>query len=166
MAGLENQGDLWVLHLGLDLLSPIVCTGLWTLSLTSVQHLGSRDPHLTKLQLAPFGTFYGSPKPHSRISLGLQERELEWLGEQNTSIRNHIYLHVMICCIRLCALPLWHYPPSPFKIWGAGTLFDKISFRLSYENDDGVNKESEKMLYSRYDRTRRDKLLKLFNRPF
>jgi hypothetical protein len=33
MAGRENQGELWVLTLGLDLLSPILCAGFRTLSL-------------------------------------------------------------------------------------------------------------------------------------
>ena len=40
MAGRENQGDLWDLTLGLDLKLPIVCAGLRTLSLASVQKLG------------------------------------------------------------------------------------------------------------------------------
>ena len=51
MAGQENQGDLWGLTLGLDLLPPTACAGFRTLSLASVQNLGSRDPHLTKLAL-------------------------------------------------------------------------------------------------------------------
>jgi hypothetical protein len=52
MAGQEIKGDLWDQSLGLDLLQPpIVCAGFRTLSLASVQNLGSRDPRLTKLDL-------------------------------------------------------------------------------------------------------------------
>ena len=51
MAGWENQGDLWVLSLGLDLQPPIVCAGFRTLSLASVQSLGHRDASLMKLAL-------------------------------------------------------------------------------------------------------------------
>ncbi len=51
MAGQEIEGDLWDQSLGLDLLAPIACAGFRTLSLASVQHMGSRDPHLTKLAL-------------------------------------------------------------------------------------------------------------------
>ena len=51
MAGQENEGDLWEQSLGLDLLPPTVCAGFRTLSLASVQNLGSRDPCLTKLAL-------------------------------------------------------------------------------------------------------------------
>ena len=51
MAGQENQGDLWGLSLGLDLLPLTVCAGFKTLSLASVQNLGSRDPGLKKLAL-------------------------------------------------------------------------------------------------------------------
>ena len=51
MAGQEIEGDLWDQSLGLDLLPPIACAGFRTLSLASVQNLGSRDPHLTKLAL-------------------------------------------------------------------------------------------------------------------
>ncbi len=47
----ENQGDLWVLPIRLYLLPSIMCPGLWTLSLASVQSLGSRDPRLKKLAL-------------------------------------------------------------------------------------------------------------------
>ena len=43
MAGRENQGDLWVLSIGLDLQLPIVCAGFRTLSLASVQSLGHRQ---------------------------------------------------------------------------------------------------------------------------
>ncbi len=53
MAGQEIEGYLWDQSLGLDLLAPIVCAGFRTLSLASVQNLGSRDPHLTKLALYP-----------------------------------------------------------------------------------------------------------------
>jgi hypothetical protein len=42
MAGQEIEGDLWDQSLGLDLLPPIVCAGFRTLSLASVQNLGSR----------------------------------------------------------------------------------------------------------------------------
>ena len=49
MAGQEIEGDLWGQSLGLDLLPTIVCAGFRTLSLASVQNLGSRDPRLTKL---------------------------------------------------------------------------------------------------------------------
>ena len=51
MAGQEIEGDLWDQSLGLDLLAPIACAGFRALSLASVQHMGSRDPHLTKLAL-------------------------------------------------------------------------------------------------------------------
>ena len=55
MAGQEIEGNLWDQSLGLDLLPPIACAGFRTLSLASVQNLGShapsRDPHLTKLAL-------------------------------------------------------------------------------------------------------------------
>ena len=51
MAGQEIEGDLWDQCLGLDLLPPIACAGFRTLSLASVQNLGSRDPRLTKLAL-------------------------------------------------------------------------------------------------------------------
>jgi hypothetical protein len=51
MAGQEIEGDVWDQSLGLDLLPPIACAGFRTLSLASVQNLGSRDPHLTKLAL-------------------------------------------------------------------------------------------------------------------
>ena len=51
MAGQEIEGDLWDQSLGLDLLSTIACAGFRTLSLASVQNLGSRDPRLTKLAL-------------------------------------------------------------------------------------------------------------------
>ena len=51
MAGREIEGDLWDQSLGLDLLPPIACAGFRTLSLASVQNLGSRDPRLTKLAL-------------------------------------------------------------------------------------------------------------------
>ncbi len=49
MAGQEIKGDLWDQSLGLDLLSTIARAGFRTLSLASVQNLGSRDPRLTKL---------------------------------------------------------------------------------------------------------------------
>ncbi len=45
MAGQEIEGDIWDQSLGLDLLAPIACAGFRTLSLASVQHMGSRDPH-------------------------------------------------------------------------------------------------------------------------
>ena len=51
MAGQEIEGDLWDQSLGLDPLPPIACAGFRTLSLASVQNLGSRDPRLTKLAL-------------------------------------------------------------------------------------------------------------------
>ncbi len=56
MAGQEIrvEGDLWDQSLGLDLLSTTVCAGFRTLSLASLQNLGStgsRDPRLTKLAL-------------------------------------------------------------------------------------------------------------------
>ena len=51
MAGQEIEGDLWGQSLGLDLLPPIVCAGVRTLPLASVQNLGSRDLRLTKLAL-------------------------------------------------------------------------------------------------------------------
>ncbi len=51
MAGQEIEGDLWDQSLGLDLLPTIVCAGFRTLSLASVQNLGSREPRLTKLAL-------------------------------------------------------------------------------------------------------------------
>ncbi len=57
VAGQDIEGDLsgWdqSFKLGLDLLplAPIACAGFMTLSLASVQNLGSRDPHLMKLAL-------------------------------------------------------------------------------------------------------------------
>jgi hypothetical protein len=51
MAGQEIKGDLWDQSLGLDLLPTIKCAGFRTLSLDSVQNLGSRDPRLMKLAL-------------------------------------------------------------------------------------------------------------------
>jgi hypothetical protein len=51
MAGHEIEGGLWAQSLGLDLLPPTMCAGFRTLSLASVQNLGSRDPCLTKLAL-------------------------------------------------------------------------------------------------------------------
>ncbi len=51
MAGQEIEGDLWDQALELDLLPPIASAGFRTLSLASVQNLGSRDPRLTKLAL-------------------------------------------------------------------------------------------------------------------
>ncbi len=44
MAGQEIEGDLWDQSLGLDLLPTLVCTRFKSLSLASVQNLGSRDP--------------------------------------------------------------------------------------------------------------------------
>jgi hypothetical protein len=49
MAGQEKQGDLWGLPLRLDLLPLIVRAGFKTLSLASVQNLGSRYLHLPKI---------------------------------------------------------------------------------------------------------------------
>ena len=43
------EGDLWYQSLGLNLLPPSSCVGFRTLSPTSVQNFGSRDPRLTKL---------------------------------------------------------------------------------------------------------------------
>jgi hypothetical protein len=51
MAGRANEGDLWGLSVGLDLLTTTVCAGFGTLSLAYVQKLGSRDPGLMKLAL-------------------------------------------------------------------------------------------------------------------
>ncbi len=51
MAGQAVESDLWDQSLGLDLLSTIVCAGFRTQSLASVQNLGNRDAHLTKLAL-------------------------------------------------------------------------------------------------------------------
>ncbi len=51
MAGREIQGDIWDLTSGLDLQLPIVCAGFRTLSLASVQNLGSWDTRLLKLAL-------------------------------------------------------------------------------------------------------------------
>jgi hypothetical protein len=51
MAGLAYEGDLWGLSLGHALLPLTVCAGFSTLSLASVQNLGSRDPGLMKLAL-------------------------------------------------------------------------------------------------------------------
>ncbi len=55
MAGQEIEGDLWDQSLGLDLIPPCYRVR-WLqdpvpVSLASVQILGSRDPHLTKLAL-------------------------------------------------------------------------------------------------------------------
>ncbi len=56
MAGQENQGDLWGVSLGLqvDLLLHTMCAGFirtqsLLVTVASVQNLGSRDPHLTKI---------------------------------------------------------------------------------------------------------------------
>jgi hypothetical protein len=51
MAGQANEGDLLGLSFGLDLLPPTVCAGFRTLSLASVQNLGSRYPGLMKSAL-------------------------------------------------------------------------------------------------------------------
>jgi hypothetical protein len=51
MAGRENQGDLWDLASGLDRQPPIVCAGLRTLSLATVQNLRHIDACLMKLAL-------------------------------------------------------------------------------------------------------------------
>ena len=51
MAGQEIEGDLWNQSVGLDLRPPIASVGFRTLSLASVQNMGSRDPRLTKLAL-------------------------------------------------------------------------------------------------------------------
>ncbi len=51
MAGQEIKGDLWDQCFGLDLPPPSVHVGFRTLSSTSVQKLGSRDPRLMKLAL-------------------------------------------------------------------------------------------------------------------
>jgi hypothetical protein len=51
MAEQEIEGDFWDQSLGLDLLPTITRAGFRTLSLASVQNLGSRDPRLTKLAL-------------------------------------------------------------------------------------------------------------------
>jgi hypothetical protein len=53
MAGQGIEGYLWGQSLGLDLLPPIAIAGFRTLSLASVQNLGSslRDPRSTKLAL-------------------------------------------------------------------------------------------------------------------
>ena len=48
MARQEIEGDLWDQSLGRDLLPPSACVGFRTLSPSSVQNLGSRDPRLTK----------------------------------------------------------------------------------------------------------------------
>ncbi len=84
MAGQENQGDLWGGSLGLDLLQPTVCYGLRTLSLSSVQNLGSRDLCLTKLAL---------DQPQLRIELfEIITTKKIWtmvvLDAQNQSIQN------------------------------------------------------------------------------
>ena len=46
MAGRANEGNLWDLLLGHDLLPTTICYGFRTLSLASVPNLGSRDPCL------------------------------------------------------------------------------------------------------------------------
>ncbi len=51
MAGQANGGDLWDLSLGHYLQPSTVCAGFRTLSLASVQNLGSRDPRFMKLAL-------------------------------------------------------------------------------------------------------------------
>ena len=51
MARQEIEGDLWDQSVGPYLLPTSVCVGFRTLSPTSMQNLGSRDPHLTKLAL-------------------------------------------------------------------------------------------------------------------
>ena len=51
MARHQIEGDLWYQSSGHDLLPPSSCVGFRTLSPTSVQNLGSRDPRLTKIAL-------------------------------------------------------------------------------------------------------------------
>ena len=53
MAGRENQGNLWVMSLGIDLQPPVVCAGFRTLSRASLQtwSLGHRDARLMKWAL-------------------------------------------------------------------------------------------------------------------
>jgi hypothetical protein len=46
MAGQEIESDHWDESLGLDLLPPFVCAGFRTLSLASVQNLGSSIPSI------------------------------------------------------------------------------------------------------------------------
>ncbi len=44
----------------------------------------------TALELAPFGTYFGSSDPQSLFigsELGLQERAMEWLGQQCAAFR-------------------------------------------------------------------------------
>ncbi len=51
MARHKIKGDLWYQSLGRDLQPPSSYVGFRTLSPTSVQSLGSRDPRFTKLTL-------------------------------------------------------------------------------------------------------------------
>ncbi len=51
MAGQEIEGVLWDQSLGHDQPPPIASAGFRTLSLATVQNLGSRHPRLTKLAL-------------------------------------------------------------------------------------------------------------------
>jgi hypothetical protein len=50
-AGRANECDLSGMAAGLDLLPTTVCAGFKTLSLTSVQNLGSKNPRSMKLAL-------------------------------------------------------------------------------------------------------------------
>ena len=51
MGGQANEGYLWRLSLGLDLLPPTICAGFSTLLLASLRKFGSKDPRKTILAL-------------------------------------------------------------------------------------------------------------------
>jgi hypothetical protein len=78
MAGQEIEGDLWDQSLGLDLLPPFVCAGFRTLSLASVQNLGSRDPSLTKIALNQASRSCKLTHVSKRITQGLIKLSLGW----------------------------------------------------------------------------------------
>ncbi len=104
------------------------------------------------LELAPGGTFFGSPTPHRRISTRLTGTCTGMSGRTECSDSQYPSTF-MICCIGLCALASRQYPSSLWKFGELGPYFDKINSRSSYESDGGVYQESETMLYSRYNWT-------------
>ncbi len=76
----------------------------------------------TAVELAPFGTYFGSQSLIVGSEVGLQEHTVEWQGQRSAVIR-YLHLHVMNHCIRICALASVQYPSSLCKIWGDETPF-------------------------------------------
>jgi hypothetical protein len=122
-------------HSALDLLH--TCGRLAAL-LLQAHSLGSRSFwHL------PQSLIVGSP-------LGLQECAVEWLGQWSASIR-YLHLHVMIIESDYAQWLQDSIPRLCAKFGELRPHFDKVSSQSSCECEGGVNQESEKMLYSRYD---------------